>query len=156
MEKIYIIKLNEIKKGKDHDAGKDWRQEEKWMTENEMVGWHHQLDGHDFGQVLGVGGGQQSLACCSPWDCKESDTIEWLNWLTVRQLILQFQIKNIDSSEKCPHNGFLGYMPQISLLTPDRGFPHGPGDRESACNKRDCLHAGDSGSIPGQEDPLER
>ena len=57
--------------GRDPQAGKDWRQEEKGMTEDEMVGWHHQLDGHEFEQALGVGDGQGSLACCSPWDCKE-------------------------------------------------------------------------------------
>ena len=51
---------------KDPDAGKDWRQEEKGTTEDEMVGWHHQLDGHEFGQAPGVGDGQGSLACCSP------------------------------------------------------------------------------------------
>ena len=45
-----------------------------------MVGWHHQLDGHEFEQVPGVGDGQGSLACCSPWGRKESDTTEWLNW----------------------------------------------------------------------------
>ena len=50
--------------------------EEKRMTEDEMVGWHHQLDGHEFGQALGVGDGQGSLACCSPWCCKESDKTE--------------------------------------------------------------------------------
>ena len=60
------------------DAGKDWRQE-KGMTEDEMVGWHHQLDGHEFEQALGVGDGQGSLACCSPWDLKESNTTKWLN-----------------------------------------------------------------------------
>ena len=68
--------------GKDPDAQKDWRQEEKGMTEDEMVGWHHQLDGHEFEQDPGVGDGQGGLACCSPWGCKESDTTEWLNWLT--------------------------------------------------------------------------
>ena len=52
---------------KDPDAGKDWRQEEKGMTKNEMVGWHHQLDGHEFEQDLGVGDGQRSLVCCCPW-----------------------------------------------------------------------------------------
>ena len=62
------------------DAGKDWRQEEKGMTEDEMVGWYHQLDGHEFEQALGVGNGWGSLACYSPWGCKESDTTEWLNW----------------------------------------------------------------------------
>ena len=53
--------------GKDPDAGKDWREEEKGTTEDEMVGWHHQLNGHEFKQALGDGDGQRSLACCSPW-----------------------------------------------------------------------------------------
>ena len=65
---------------KDLDAGKDWRQEEKGMTEDEMVGWHHQLDGHEFEQTPGVGDGQGSLVCYSPWGCKESDMTEQLNW----------------------------------------------------------------------------
>ena len=58
---------------KDPNAGKDWRQEEKGATEDKMVGWHCQLDGHEFKQALGNGEGQGSLACCSPWDHKESD-----------------------------------------------------------------------------------
>ena len=62
------------------DAGKDWRQEEKGTTEDEMVGCHHWLDGHEFEQAPGVGDGQGSLACCSPWGHKELDTTEWLNW----------------------------------------------------------------------------
>ena len=66
--------------GKDPDAGKDWRQEEKGMTEDEMVGWHHWLDGHEFEQALADGDGQGSLACYSPWGCKEPDMTEWLNW----------------------------------------------------------------------------
>ena len=66
--------------GKDPDAGKDWKQEEKGMTENEMVGWHHQLYGHEFEQAPGVGDSQGSLACCSPRGLKESDTTERLNW----------------------------------------------------------------------------
>ena len=65
---------------KDPDAGKDWRQEEKGMTEEEMVGWHHQLNGHEFEQAPGVGNGQENLTCCSPWGCKESETTEQLNW----------------------------------------------------------------------------
>ena len=65
---------------KDPDAGKDWRQEEKGMTEDEMVGWHHWLNGHEFEQIPGDGEGQGSLVCCSPWGCKESDTTERLNW----------------------------------------------------------------------------
>ena len=69
--------------GKDPDAGKNWGQEEKGMTEDEMVGWHHWL-GPEFEQAPGVGDGQGSLACCSPWGCKESDTTERLNWLNGR------------------------------------------------------------------------
>ena len=65
---------------KDPDAGKDWRQEEKGTTEDEMVGWHHRLYGHEFELTPGVGDGQGGLVCCSPWGGKESDTIEWLNW----------------------------------------------------------------------------
>ena len=65
--------------GKDHDAGKDRRQEEQGMTEDEMVGWHHWLNGHKFEQTPGDGEGQGSLACCCPWGCKEWDTTEWLN-----------------------------------------------------------------------------
>ena len=68
--------------GKDPDAGKDWRQEEKGTTEDEMVEWHHLLDGHEFEQAPGVGHGQVSLACFSPWDRKESDTTERLHWLS--------------------------------------------------------------------------
>ena len=65
---------------KDPDAGKDWRQEEKRTTEDEMVGWHHWLDGHDFEQAPGIDDGQGTLACCSPWGCKELDITEQLNW----------------------------------------------------------------------------
>ena len=66
--------------GKDPDAGQDWRQEEKGATEDEIVGWHHQLNGHEFEQALGVGDGQGSLVCHSPWGHKESDTTEQQNW----------------------------------------------------------------------------
>ena len=55
---------------KDRDAGKDWRQEEKGMTEDEMVGWYHRLNGQEFGQALWAGDAQGNLACCSPWGCK--------------------------------------------------------------------------------------
>ena len=65
--------------GKDPDAGRDWGQEEKGMTEDEMAGWHHQLDGHEFELTPGVGDGQGDLACCDSWGHKESDTTEQLN-----------------------------------------------------------------------------
>ena len=64
---------------KDPDAGTDWRWEEKGMTEDEMAGWHHRLNGREFEQTPGVGDEQGSLVCCSPWSHKESDTIEQLN-----------------------------------------------------------------------------
>ena len=66
--------------GKDPDSGRDWRQEEKGMTEDEMAGWHHWLDGHDFECTPGVSDGQGGLACCNSWGHKESDTTGWLNW----------------------------------------------------------------------------
>ena len=65
--------------GKDSDAGRDWGQEEKGMTEDEMAGWHHRLDGHEFEWTPGVGDGQGGLACCNSWGHKESDMTEWLN-----------------------------------------------------------------------------
>ena len=65
---------------KDPDAGKDWRQEEKGTTEDEMVGWHHWLNEHGFRWTPGVGDGQEGLACCGSWGCKELDTTEGLNW----------------------------------------------------------------------------
>ena len=66
--------------GKDSDAGRDWGQEEKGMTEDEMAGWHHWLDGRESQWTPGVGDGQGGLACCDSWGRKESDTTEWLIW----------------------------------------------------------------------------
>ena len=70
--------------GKDPDAGQNGRQEKKGMTEDEMVGWHHWLNGQEFEQALGVGDGQRSLACCSPWGREESDMTKWLNWTELK------------------------------------------------------------------------
>ena len=70
---------------KDPDAGKDWRYEKNGTTEDEMVGWHHRLIGHEFDQALGAGDGQGGLACCSPWDHKELDTTKQLNWTESQQ-----------------------------------------------------------------------
>ena len=84
---VPILWLPDIKNWliwKDPDAGKDWRQEEKRMTEDEMVGWHHWLNGREFEQALGVGDGEGSLVCCRPWGCKESDMTEQLNWTELR------------------------------------------------------------------------
>ena len=66
--------------GKDPDAVRDWGQEEKGTTEDEMAGWHHWLDGREFEQALGDGDGQGGLVCCNSWGLKESDMTEWLNW----------------------------------------------------------------------------
>ena len=68
--------------GKDPDVGKDWRQEKR-VTEDEMVGWHHWLDGQEFEQALGVGDGQGRLAYRNPWGCRESDMTEWLNCICI-------------------------------------------------------------------------
>ena len=65
---------------KDSIVGRDWGQEEKGTTEDEMAGWHHWLDGHESEWTLGVCDGQGGLACCDSWGCKESDTTERLNW----------------------------------------------------------------------------
>ena len=72
---------------KDPDAGQGWRWEEKGIAENEMVGWHHRLDGHESEQAPRVGAGQGSLECCSPWGRKESDTTERLNWTEIKSNI---------------------------------------------------------------------
>ena len=66
--------------GKDSDAGRDWRQEEKGTIEDDMAGWHHGLDGRESEWTTGVGDGQWGLVCCDSWGHKKSDTSEWLNW----------------------------------------------------------------------------
>ena len=74
---------------KDPDAGKDWGQEEKGTTEDDMVGWHHQLNGHGFGWTPGVGDGQGGLVCCGPWGHKELDTTERPNWTELNWMSAQ-------------------------------------------------------------------
>ena len=73
--------------GKDPDARKDWGQEEKGMTKDEMVGWHHRLNGHGFRWTPGIGDGQGGLACCNSWGGKELDMTEWLNWTEMKNLV---------------------------------------------------------------------
>ena len=78
--------LAKIKCEKDPDSGRDWRWEEKGMTEDEVVRWHYQFNGHEFEVTPGVGDGQGGLACCSPCDRKELHAIEQLNWIELMQL----------------------------------------------------------------------
>ena len=82
-------RIDFLGKKKKPDAGKDWRQEEKWTTEDEMVGWHRRLDGHEFERVPGVGDGRGSLACCGPWGHKESDKTWRLNWTEMKNISLK-------------------------------------------------------------------
>ena len=89
--------------GKYLDAGKDWRQEEKGLTEDEMVGWHHQLYGHEFQQAPGIGDRQGSLACCDSWGRKESDMTEEteLNWISNHSIIFKTVNKKLFNFIHC-------------------------------------------------------
>ena len=89
--------------GKDPDAGKDRRQEKG--TEDEMVRWHHWLDGHEFEEAPGVADGQGSLVCCSPWRHKESDTTEWVNWCLPEFLSLYSSSLELGQKETCGRSG---------------------------------------------------
>ena len=105
--------------GKDSDAGRDWGQEEKGMTEDEMAGWHHRLDGHEFEWTLEVGDGQGGLACCDSWGRKESDTTERLNWT---ELLFSWYIM---SDSLPPHGLQYARFPCLSLSP---GHVHWIGD----------------------------
>ena len=78
--------------GKDSDAGRDWGQEEKGMTEDEMAGWHHWFDGCESEWTPGVGEGQGGLACCDSWGRKESDTTERLIWSETEEIIFKLSL----------------------------------------------------------------
>ena len=81
LDKIVLLNLNlQNGIGKNSLPGMDWGQEEKGMTKDEMAGWHHQLDGHEFEWTPGVGEGQGGLVCFDSWGRKETDTTEWRNW----------------------------------------------------------------------------
>ena len=107
--------------GKDPEAGKDWGQEEKRATEDELIGWHHRLDGHEFEQTPGDGEGQRSLACCSPWGHRVGH--DW-------------------SDLACTQLSLVLYSLCINILLL-KGFPGSSTGKESTCN------AGDPSSIPG-------
>ena len=102
---------------KDPDAGKDWGQEEKGMTEDEMVRWHHWLDGHGFRWTPGVGDGQGGLVRCDSWGHKESDTTERLNWT------------EDDTSDRWPLSLSLSHrriQGKMSSANQEKGFHHAP------------------------------
>ena len=100
---------------KDPDAGKDWRREEKGTTEDEMVGWYHWHDGHEFEQALEGGDGQGSLVCCSPWGCKDSDTTERLTWTSWLNTNFSYHI----SSKLCGFQRFWNLVqPFVSTTFP--------------------------------------
>ena len=101
--------------GKDPDAGKDWRQEEKGTIKDDMVEWHHLFDGHEFEQAPGVGDRQASLACCSPRGHKELEMTEWLNWLIyIFQNPLQLDWVHVTNGG----GGGLGTKSCLTLSTP--------------------------------------
>ena len=80
---------------KDPDAGRDWGQEEKGTTEDEMAGWHHRLDGQESEWTPGVGDGQGGLVCCGSWGHKESDMTEWLKWTELRRSKLDKNVRDM-------------------------------------------------------------
>ena len=86
---------------KDFDAGRDWGQEEKGTTEDEMAGWHHWLDGHEFEWTPGDGDGQGCLACCNSWGRKESGTTEQLNWTELNKVLFYFLSRLFSSIQSC-------------------------------------------------------
>ena len=90
---------------KDPNAGKNWRQEDKGTTEDEMVGWYHWVNGHEFGWTLWVGDGQGSLVSCGSWDCKESDMTEWLNWTELK--IIKGNLTHILWSNSLHHESII-------------------------------------------------
>ena len=86
--------------GKDSDAGRDWGQEEKRTTEDEMAGWHHWLDGRESEWTPGVGDGQGVLVRCNSWDHKELDTTEWLNWTELTHFVEWSKSKTLVAPRK--------------------------------------------------------
>ena len=95
--------------GKNSDAGRDWEQEEKGTTEDEMAGWHHRLTGCEFEWSLGVSDGQEGLACCDSWGRKESDTTEWLKWTELNWWFISILIQ-------CTLSGTLEASKLVDLL----------------------------------------
>ena len=107
---------------KDPDAGKGWGQEAKGMTEDEMAGWHHRLDGREFEWTLGVGDGQGGLVCCSSGGLKESDTTDRLNWTecTHRSKVFFVQLHEFSQNEHTPVTK--GRNKTLSILGPSQSL----------------------------------
>ena len=121
---------------KDPDAVKEWRQEEKGPTNDELVGWHHQLHGHGFGWTPGDGDGQEGLACYSPWGCKESDMTERLNWTENQTWFQKLSwIWQHKKSHRPPNMAAPTFMPewlQISCKEVAVSVSHHAGEGESS------------------------
>ena len=114
---------------KDPDAGKDWRQEEKGTTEDKMVGRHHWLDGHEFEQALGIGDGQGSLVCCSPWGIKASEMTERLNWselTNLRLIYFSFLSKSCPGTHQKCYSLYLEHFSPSLLLVNSINFSEKP------------------------------
>ena len=108
----------------DPDAGKDWRQEEKRTTEDEMVWWHHWLNGYGFGWTLGVGDGQGGLACCGSWCHKESDMTERLNWTELISLLSK-GFSGVFLSTTVQRHKFFGTLPSSQSSSHNCMWPLG-------------------------------
>ena len=111
---------------KDSDAGKDWGKEEKGMTEDEIAGWHHWLNGRESEWTPGVGNGQGGLACCDSWGRKDSDTIEQLNWIDSQPSskfyglhfqILYLEFDHFSSSHPWCHNPYLKFHAESTVTS---------------------------------------
>ena len=111
--------------GKDPDAGKDWRREEKGMSGDEMVGWHHWFNGHEFEQAPGIGDGQGGLACYSPWARKDSDTTEQLNWTGKKKKKKGFGAINCISLYEFPEKAMAPHSSTFAWKIPQTEEPGG-------------------------------
>ena len=144
------------------DAGRDWGQEEKGTTEDEMAGWHHQLNGHEFGWTPGVGDGQGGLVCCNSWGRKESDTTEQLNctelnWTGVSEWVSEWSCSVMSDSLQphglyslsgsSVHGIFQGRVLEWIAISSSRGsfrprnrtwVSHIAGRRFTVCRKRNA------------------
>ena len=127
--------------GKVPDAGKDWGQEEKGITEDKMVGWYHQLNGHGFGWTLGAGDGQGGLGCYGSWGHKELDTTEWLNWTELphcRQMLYWLSYVGSFNNQLCIYN----QLPNIAFLLVFRSYLstalEGRINASSSCTFNNC------------------